>query len=143
MKMSLHLYCNFFEFMKQITSRLVGLLFICLISGFAFTNVYAKTMGEKRVRVHGSWDEEKRSVSPDIPIIVILDNDQLIIQSSSLRSDITIRIMYFSTMVYEETVLAEKTGYILIDLKDNKSGVYTLNLTNQWGDHLYGEFALE
>ena len=38
-----------------------------------------------------------------------------------------------STMVYEETVLAEKTGYILIDLKDNKSGVYTLNLTNQWG----------
>ena len=58
--------------MKQITSRLVGLLFICLISGFAFTNVYAKTMGEKRVRVHGSWDEEKRSVSPDIPIIVIL-----------------------------------------------------------------------
>ena len=42
------------------------------------------TMGEKRVRVHGSWDEEKRSVSPDIPIIVILDNDQLIIQSSSL-----------------------------------------------------------
>ena len=126
--------------MKQITSRLVGLLFICLISGFAFTNVYAKTMGEKRVRVHGSWDEEKRSVSPDIPIIVILDNDQLIIQSSSLRSDITIRIMDFSTMVYEETVLAEN---ILIDLKDNKSGVYTLNLTNQWGDHLYGEFALE
>ena len=76
--------------MKQITSRLVGLLFICLISGFAFTNVYAKTMGEKRVRVHGSWDEEKRSVSPDIPIIVILDNDELIIQSSSLRSDITV-----------------------------------------------------
>ena len=110
--------------MKQITSRLVGLLFICLISGFAFTNVYAKTMGEKRVRVHGSWDEEKRSVSPDIPIIVILDNDELIIQSSSLRSDITIRIMDSSTMVYEETVLAEKTGYILIDLKDNKSGVY-------------------
>ena len=107
--------------MKQITSRLVGLLFICLISGFAFTNVYAKTMGEKRVRVHGSWDEEKRSVSPDIPI----------------------RIMDSSTMVYEETVLAEKTGYILIDLKDNKSGVYTLNLTNQWGDHLYGEFTLE
>ena len=53
--------------MKQITSRLVGLLFICLISGFAFTNVYAKTMGEKRVRVHGSWDEEKRSVSLHIP----------------------------------------------------------------------------
>ena len=129
--------------MKQITSRLVGLLFICLMSGFAFTNVYAKTMGEKRVRVHGSWDEKKRSVSPDIPIIVILDNDELIIQSSSLRSDITIRIMDSSTMVYEETVLAEKTGYILIDLKDNKSGVYTLNLTNQWGDHLYGEFALE
>ena len=48
-----------------------------------------------------------------------------------------------STMVYEETVLAEKTGYILIDFKDNKSGVYTLNLTNQWGDHLYGEFTLE
>jgi hypothetical protein len=85
----------------------------------------------------------KRSVSPDIPIIVILDNDELIIQSSSLRSDITIRIMDSSTMVYEETVLAEKTGYILIDLKDNKSGVYTLNLTNQWGDHLYGEFTLE
>ena len=76
-------------------------------------------------------------------LLFYVENGQLVIKSHSLRSDITIRIMDSSTMVYEETVLAEKTGYILIDLKDNKSGVYTLNLTNQWGDHLYGEFTLE
>ena len=81
--------------------------------------------------------------SLQIYITIYVENGQLVIKSHSLRSDITIRIMDSSTMVYEETVLAEKTGYILIDLKDNKSGVYTLNLTNQWGDHLYGEFTLE
>lgn len=143
MKMSLYLYCNFFEFMKQITSRFVGLLFICLISGFILTDVYAKTMEDEDIPLDGDWNEKKRSISPNVPIAAFIENGQLVIKSHSLRSDITIRIMDFSTMVYEETVLAEKTGYILIDLKDNKSGVYTLNLTNQWGDHLYGEFALE
>lgn len=105
--------------------------------------MYAGIIGGCPDNENGKWNEGKRSVSSDIPITIYVENGQLVIKSHSLRSDITIRIMDSSTMVYEETVLAEKTGYILIDLKDNKSGVYTLNLTNQWGDHLYGEFALE
>lgn len=129
--------------MIQITNKISRLLLVFLVSNLIAVNMYAGIIGECPDNENGKWNEGKRSVSSDIPITIYVENGQLVIKSHSLRSDITIRIMDSSTMVYEETVLAEKTGYILIDLKDNKSGVYTLNLTNQWGDHLYGEFTLE
>ncbi len=118
-------------------------MLVFLVSNLIAVNMYAGIIGGCPDNENGKWNEGKRSVSSDIPITIYVENGQLVIKSHSLRSDITIRIMDSSTMVYEETVLAEKTGYILIDLKDNKSGVYTLDLTNQWGDHLYGEFTLE
>ena len=127
----------------QITNKISRLLLVFLVSNLIAVNMYAGIIGGCPDNENGKWNEGKRSVSSDIPITIYVENGQLVIKSHSLRSDITIRIMDSSTMVYEETVLAEKTGYILIDLKDNKSGVYTLNLTNQWGDHLYGEFTLE
>ena len=129
--------------MIQITNKISRLLLVFLDSNLIAVNMYAGIIGGCPDNENGKWNEGKRSVSSDIPITIYVENGQLVIKSHSLRSDITIRIMDSSTMVYEETVLAEKTGYILIDLKDNKSGVYTLNLTNQWGDHLYGEFTLE
>ena len=129
--------------MIQITNKISRLLLVFLVSNLIAVNMYAGIIGGCPDNENGKWNEGKRSVSSDIPITIYVENGQLVIKSHSLRTDITIRIMDSSTMVYEETVLAEKTGYILIDLKDNKSGVYTLNLTNQWGDHLYGEFTLE
>ena len=129
--------------MIQITNKISRLLLVFLVSNLIAVNMYAGIIGGCPDNENGKWNEGKLSVSSDIPITIYVENGQLVIKSHSLRSDITIRIMDSSTMVYEETVLAEKTGYILIDLKDNKSGVYTLNLTNQWGDHLYGEFTLE
>ena len=129
--------------MIQITNKISRLLLVFLVSNLIAVNMYAGIIGGCPDNENGKWNEGKRSVSSDIPITIYVENGQLVIKSHSLRSDITIRIIDSSTMVYEETVLAEKTGYILIDLKDNKSGVYTLNLTNQWGDHLYGEFTLE
>ena len=129
--------------MIQITNKISRLLLVFIESNLIAVNMYAGIIGGCPDNENGKWNEGKRSVSSDIPITIYVENGQLVIKSHSLRSDITIRIMDSSTMVYEETVLAEKTGYILIDLKDNKSGVYTLNLTNQWGDHLYGEFTLE
>ena len=129
--------------MIQITNKISRLLLVFLVSNLIAVNMYAGIIGGCPDNENGKWNEGKRSVSSDIPITIYVENGQLVIKSHSLRSDITIRIMDSSTMVYEETVLAEKTGYLLIDLKDNKSGVYTLNLTNQWGDHLYGEFTLE
>ena len=129
--------------MIQITNKISRLLLVFLVSNLIAVNMYAGIIGGCPDNENGKWNEGKRSVSSDIPITIYVENGQLVIKSHSLRSDITIRLMDSSTMVYEETVLAEKTGYILIDLKDNKSGVYTLNLTNQWGDHLYGEFTLE
>ena len=129
--------------MIQITNKISRLLLVFLVSNLIAVNMYAGIIGGCPDNENGKWNEGKRSVSSDIPITIYVENGQLVIKSHSLRSDITIRIMDSSTMVYEETVLAEKTWYILIDLKDNKSGVYTLNLTNQWGDHLYGEFTLE
>lgn len=127
--------------MIQITNKISRLLLVFLVSNLIAVNMYAGIIGGCPDNENGKWNEGKCSVSSDIPITIYVENGQLVIKSHSLRSDITIRIMdSSSSVIYEKTILAENTGYICIDLE---CGTYALNLTNQWGDYLYGTFEIE
>ncbi len=97
--------------MIQITNKISRLLLVFLVSNFLIAvNMYAGIIGGCPDNENGKWNEGKRSVSSDIPITIYVENGQLVIKSHSLRSDITIRIMDSSTMVYEETVKLRGTG---------------------------------
>lgn len=87
----------------------------------------------------GKWREGKRSLTQDYPITVTYDEAFLYIETTSIRSDITIRIVKDGNILYEETLYRPQTA-TTIALDFLEPGTYGLELTNQWGDFLYGTF---
>lgn len=113
------------------------LVFLC-ISFFA-----SAENEEEQINFDGQWNEGKRSVQFEYPVSATHDALYLYIENTSQRSDITIRIMENSDCMLEEELPAELGSYC-ISLGSFKKGiVYQLELTNQWGDRLIGEFIVE
>lgn len=124
-------------------NRSILLVLVCLCFSCTLTNVYAMTTEKRSVSLKGRWVPVKRSMSQDIPIEAFVEDGQLTIQSSTMRSDITIRISDSEgNVVYETIVVAEDTGYVCIDLSDLKHHSYRLDLINQVGGFLYGLMSL-
>lgn len=119
----------------------VRILFIFMWTGFILQGISASTGGQP-VPLKGEWDGNGRSISPAIPITASITENLLSIQSSSNRSDITIRISNNEVVVYEKTIPAAETAYITIDLDGEAAGLYHLELSNPWDDYLQGEFNL-
>lgn len=94
-----------------------------------------------KIDVKGHWNETERSISLIVPVSAYIVSDFLFVQSSTLRSDITITIVKNETIVYEQTVSAAQTANIGIPVTDLEEGTYTLELRNQWGGYLYGDFV--
>lgn len=113
------------------------MILVCLWMG---NSLYANAQG-KDIPMAGNWDEGNRSIIQTLPVSAFLTEDILIIQSSTLRSDITITIVQGGTEVYKQTVPAAQTANIMIPIKGLESGSYTLELRNQWGGYLYGDFV--
>lgn len=89
----------------------------------------------------GKWIEGLRSVSPSFPVSAYITPNLLFIQSSTLRSDITVTVVKNGTIVHEQTVPAVQTANFGISVSDWEEGTYTLELRNQWSDYLYGDFV--
>lgn len=127
---------------KRLFSWVMCLLFV--FSGLLLQDVSANT--RKNILLYGSWEEDARSVSPTVPISAFVGDGVLIIHSRTQRSDITICISKDGEVLYEETISALNTDCIMIDLDDlddSDQGVYSVELKNQWGDILWGEFSVE
>lgn len=116
------------------------LLSIALFTGLIRLHAQSKVMDNEFP--DGNWKEGLKSISVKMPITISIDGALLTIQSTSGRSDITINISNDSGFSYKETVPSDNTRYIIIDLSKAPKGEYRLDLTNQWGDHLYGDFEI-
>lgn len=118
------------------------ILFILMWTGFVLQGISAST-GGRPIALDGKWEDNKRSIFPTIPITASITENLLSVQSSSTRSDITIRISNNEAVVYEKTIPAAKTAYITIELDGEDAGLYRLDLSNSWGDYLSGDFEIE
>lgn len=98
---------------------------------------------EEEIPTDGDWDEGFKSSYWSSRIEINLTGSVLTISSKTLRSDITIRISQNDEAIFEQTVPAPETERITIDLSNLEAGSCFLELTNQWGDYLYGYFHLE
>ena len=96
---------------------------------------------ETKIILGGQWDEGSRSISLSIPVTAYITPSHLFIQSESLRSDITVTVLKDGETIYEQTVPAVQTANFGISVTDWEKGTYTLELRNQWGDYLYGDFV--
>lgn len=105
--------------------------------------VFAEETKKKQLPLQGEWQEGKRSISDDCPVSAFLDGAFLFIQTTSTRSEITIKVMDGATVVSEGTILPSVLS-TSISTSHLVSGVsYRLILTNQWGDCLQGDFKKE
>lgn len=117
------------------TKKFLRLIWVLLLSLMVLPEVKA----DNEVKLEGEWEEEQRSVSREIPITAIENDVYLTIETTSTRSDITIRIVKDGNILYEETLYRPQTA-TTITLDFLEPGTYGLELTNQWGDYLYGTF---
>ncbi|WP_160150107.1 DUF3244 domain-containing protein [Parabacteroides sp. Marseille-P3160] len=134
--------------MKSTIQHFLWVGFISLLSfcGVINQSLSARTMDSKDVEFEkGSWSEDHQSRSSlfTYPLRAWINGSQLFIQSNTQRSDITVRISKEASVIYEETVPRTETQLIIIDLSQNGSGNYQLELENQWGDYLRGSFTIE
>lgn len=99
---------------------------------------------EEQLPTDGDWDEgAKSTLYRSSRIEIDISGSVLTITSKTLRSDITIRISQTDETILEQTVPASETERITIDLSNLEAGSWFLELTNQWGDYLYGCFYIE
>ena len=126
---------------KKMFTWIVCVFFVLIFGGLIVQDLSAKTMSA--VTFGGWWTEGHRSASGVVPISAVINGDILSIQSSSQRSDIIVRISKVGIVLYEARVSASEAEYTMIDLGGLDADTYVLDLTNQWGDHLYGIFEKE
>lgn len=128
--------------MKKISQKLVWAM--CIF--FVFSNLLPQTVsaeGNRRVSLFGKWKEVARSISPSNPISAFINDGVLSIHSSTQRSDITICISKDGKVFYEGMIPASETDCIMIDMGDFGLDIYSIELRNQWGDCLWGEFDVQ
>lgn len=114
---------------------LMWLYLLCILAG----SLWSLEVKADKVDWDGKWDEGYRSLIQDCPVTASYDEAYLYIETTSTRSDITIRIVKDGNILYEETLYQpQTTTTIALDFLD--PGTYRLELTNQWGDFLYGTF---
>lgn len=126
---------------KKMFTWIVCVFFVLIFGGLIVQDLSAKTMSG--IMLTGGWTEGHRSSSTAASISAFVNGDILSIQSTSQRSDIVVRISKDGIVLYEARVSASEAEYTMIDLGGLDADAYVLDLTNQWGDHLYGIFEKE
>lgn len=127
---------------QQLSQKCISLLFASILSCFYVLSLSAKVM-EDDSQMNGEWNEGNKSITIELPVTASIDGSLLTIQCSTGRSDITVRIQEGDGFLYEKMYPASEAYLITIDLSYAPKGSYTLDLTNQWGDHLSGIFEIK
>lgn len=128
--------------MQHVSGGKILLMSFCFI--LVATNLFGSTAADKKnIPLRGQWQEDKRSLPTEFPVSVTLDGSVLFIQSSSLRSDITVRILDGATVVTEETIPASMlpASFHIGELTSGET--YQVEFSNQWGGELQGSFEIE
>ena len=124
---------------KKISRRLRTRVWFCLMCLLACNFILSfNAKADQGVDWNGKWGDGWERSIPIYPV-ASYDENYLYIETTSSSSDITIRIVKNGNILYEETLYSPQTATtIALDFLD--PGTYRLELTNQWGDYLFGTF---
>ncbi|WP_287619345.1 DUF3244 domain-containing protein [Parabacteroides sp.] len=126
---------------QRFLRKCISFLLMSMLAGIYAFSLSAKVVDDD-VDLDGRWPEGKRSIIDVIPVTATIDGSLLTIQCTSGRSDVTVCIAGVDGFSYEKMYPASEAYLITIDLSSAPKGSYTLDLTNQWGDHLTGIFEI-
>lgn len=128
---------------QLLSQKCISFLLVSILTSIYTFSLSAKTM-ETDIDLNGdNWEEGNKSITIELPVTASIDGSLLTIQCSTGRSDITVRIQGGDGFLYEKMYPASEAYLITIDLSYAPQGSYTLDLTNQWGDHLSGIFEIK
>lgn len=128
---------------QLLSQKCISFLLVSILTSIYTFSLSAKTM-EADIDLNGdNWKEGNKSITIELPVTASIDGSLLTIQCSTGRSDITVRIQEGDGFLYEKMYPASEAYLITIDLSYAPKGSYTLDLTNQWGDHLSGIFEIK
>lgn len=128
--------------MEKILKKFARAMFVFFV--FSSLLLQSVSAGRNRnVQFYGEWEECARSISSSNPISAFVNDGVLSIHSSTQRSDITICISKDGKVFYEGMIPASETDCITIDMGDFGLDIYSIELKNQWGDCLWGEFDIQ
>lgn len=116
---------------------------LSLIFLVAQSFVWADTK-KKDVDMDGSWSEGHRSWGFPCPVQAFYDATFIYIETTSDRSEIVIRISDADGELVYEGIMPQGIYSQLIPLDEfaEQGERYRLELSNQWGDLLWGEFQV-
>ena len=121
-----------------------GIGLILLMCSLFITPIIATSENQVPMELDGSWGEGQRSISHEYPISATYDAFNIYIESTSTRSDITVKVLENSgIIVIEENANAEELPIVIPIGCLQRGAMYQLVLTNQWGDRLTGEFQID
>lgn len=127
---------------QLLSQKCISFLLVSILTSICTFSLSAKVMDDK-IDMDGHWEEKRKSITIELPVTASIDGSLLTIQCSTGRSDITVRIQGGDGFLYEKMYPASEAYLISIDLSYAPKGSYTLDLTNQWGDHLSGIFEIK
>lgn len=127
---------------QRLLRKCISFLLVSMLAAIYAFNLSAKVMGDD-IDLGDRWDEGKKSISTIIPVTASIDGSLLTIQCTTGCSDITVCITGEDGLSFKERYPASEAHLITIDLSGTSEGAYTLDLTNQWGDHLTGTFEIK
>jgi hypothetical protein len=132
--------------MKTTGPKCICFLLTLILSGFIAHQVEGKVMQEGTIDLipPKGWGGGNgfNSMPALSSVSASIDGSLLHIQCTNSTVDITVRIIQNGVTVYQDTVPAADTNHIWIDLSGYEEGMYTLDLTNSGGGHIYGDFWL-
>ena len=132
--------------MKTVNQKWTCLLLIYILSCFVPHLITGEIMDEQPIILipPKGWKDggENNSRVMIHSVSASIDGSLLHIQCTSPTVDITVCIIQNGMIVHQETIPATDTNHILVDLTNYVEGVYTLDLTNSAGGHVWGEFSL-
>lgn len=109
-----------------------------LLSSLSVQRIYASSEATK-LSLDGKWEVKARSLSP-IPT-ASYDSQSIYIENLSPNCDITITIISsIGEEVYCQTFSESQTVYMVIPIGNLPFGQYTLQMTNNQGNYLTGDF---
>jgi hypothetical protein len=136
--------------MKTAISKCICFLLTLMLSGAMSHQAIGKVMNDDQPITFippGGWGggggngNAFKSITTLSPVSASIDGSLLHIQCTSPTKDVTVRLIQNGVTVYQATVPAAGTDHIWIDLSGYAGGMYTLDLTNSEGGHVYGDFG--
>ncbi|WP_297905753.1 DUF3244 domain-containing protein [uncultured Parabacteroides sp.] len=127
----------------KLVQKCISFLLVSLLTCIYALNLSAKMMGDDIDFDGEGWKEGLRSIITVIPVTASINGTLLTIECTTGRSDITVHITGADGFSYEKMYPASEAYLITIDLSSIPKGACTLDLTNQWGDLLTGNFEIK